>query len=638
VHGTSFGADADDVNSQSAPDQDERVFAAVSQYIQLGLKVLPFKRGTGVCYLDGDEASDFTCADDPVEIAEKFSGYDVGIDVAASGLVDLDIDCVEAVPFIEEFLLPTRTIRRASKQCSHQLFHHKVPITGKHFKDLDGKEVLAVLPNVRLALPPSYHSKSGERLAWVKADSCFAFVSATLPAIAGRICAFALVTRLWPTPGARHDAGLSLAGALVRRAFVLEQTQRILQLIAVFWNDPNLHDRLEEARSTYERFAKKEANISGLPTLAKLLAPQRAKQLESLLSNYLGAAVHGEDGAHENDLTQFVRTWSELNSLHFPEAAYLVEPFLAKSSLSMLFAVRGVGKTWLGLFLALCLTRGEDFLCWAVPKPRKVLLVDGEMPVERLQFRLRALSGGEAISDSLRVISVAEMWQHDQSLTINEETDQERIEKMLAALEAQDAQPDLIIFDNLSSLMAGVDENSNSELDTFLRWLIKLRARGYAVLLVHHAGKAGTQRGASRREDLLDTVIELKAKDRLPGQPSSGACFEIQFSKLRGNRPKPDRLCVALTQTGSGRVEWTVEEGQDIPAYLRVLREIHRGKHETQKSIADALGISKQAVSEHIKTARAKGYLKKETLELTPAGVTEVKKVFAGEEGYESIF
>ena len=36
------------------------------------------------------------------------------------------------------------------------------------------------------------------------------------------------------------------------------------------------------------------------------------------------------------------------------------------------------------------------------------------------------------------------------------------------------------------------------------------RRRGMAVLLIHHAGKSGDQRGTSAREDIMDTVISLR--------------------------------------------------------------------------------------------------------------------------------
>ena len=58
-----------------------------------------------------------------------------------------------------------------------------------------------------------------------------------------------------------------------------------------------------------------------------------------------------------------------------------------------------------------------------------------------------------------------------------------------------------------------------------------LRRRGIAVLFIHHAGTNGRQRGTSRREDALDTVIALRRPEDY--SPEQGARFEIHFEKLR---------------------------------------------------------------------------------------------------------
>ena len=52
------------------------------------------------------------------------------------------------------------------------------------------------------------------------------------------------------------------------------------------------------------------------------------------------------------------------------------------------------------------------------------------------------------------------------------------------------------------------------------------------MLYVHHAGKGGDQRGTSRREDVLDTVIQLKRPEDYFA--SEGARFIATFTKARG--------------------------------------------------------------------------------------------------------
>ena len=43
-------------------------------------------------------------------------------------------------------------------------------------------------------------------------------------------------------------------------------------------------------------------------------------------------------------------------------------------------------------------------------------------------------------------------------------------------------------------------------------WMLAQRAAARSVLLIHHAGKGGGQRGTSRKEDVLDTVISLSRR------------------------------------------------------------------------------------------------------------------------------
>ena len=68
----------------------------------------------------------------------------------------------------------------------------------------------------------------------------------------------------------------------------------------------------------------------------------------------------------------------------------------------------------------------------------------------------------------------------------------------------------LIIFDNISTLSRSGVENEAESWLPLQNWTLDLRRRGIAVLFIHHGNKSGGQRGTSRREDILDTVIQLK--------------------------------------------------------------------------------------------------------------------------------
>ena len=65
------------------------------------------------------------------------------------------------------------------------------------------------------------------------------------------------------------------------------------------------------------------------------------------------------------------------------------------------------------------------------------------------------------------------------------------------------------MLDNLSTLVNGGRENDAESWDEMQGWLLQLRRRGVTVL--SSTTRVGRKaRGTSKREDMLDTVINLK--------------------------------------------------------------------------------------------------------------------------------
>ena len=72
----------------------------------------------------------------------------------------------------------------------------------------------------------------------------------------------------------------------------------------------------------------------------------------------------------------------------------LLAPLILASGLAMLYAPRGVEKTYLALSIAHAVVTGGILLRWHAPKARPVLYVDGERPAATLQARLSDILGG----------------------------------------------------------------------------------------------------------------------------------------------------------------------------------------------------------------------------------------------------
>jgi KaiC/GvpD/RAD55 family RecA-like ATPase len=314
-------------------------------------------------------------------------------------------------------------------------------------------------------------------------------------------------------------------------------------------------------------------------------------------------------------LRRFIRTAAVFSRENIPPREFIIEPFLPTSSLSMVYAARGIGKTWFALSLCVAISHGHDFLRFPVERARRVLFIDGEMALADLQERIRALDLEP--SDHLYLLPSENLFREDRPLNINAKDDQEAIEKAIEEMTAEGCRPEVVVFDNLSSLSGGIDENDNSALDALLRWLVSIRHKGLAVVLVHHAGKSGDQRGASRREDLLDTSIKLSRPKPEKGSdedddlftPPDGAYFELEFVKTRGRMPSPSQFMLELVDNPQGFLEWYASHGDTASAADKTLKAIALRKPGTQNHLAELRNLSKGAVSQHCKQLRNKGYL-----------------------------
>ena len=230
-----------------------------------------------------------------------------------------------------------------------------------------------------------------------------------------------------------------------------------------------------------------------------------------------------ENMAHEFQ----VLTARELMERAFAPREILLAPWLPAKGLAMIYGPRGIGKTHVALGVAYAVATGVEFLGWKAPRPMRVLVIDGEMPAATLQVRLANIikrSGAEMPSpDYLRFLPMD--LQERGGINLANEADQREIAALLEGV-------DVIIVDNISTLAHNGRENEAESWLPIQEWALAQKRAGRSVLFVHHAGKGGQQRGTSRREDVLDTVVALRKSDNY--EPEQGARFEVHYEKARG--------------------------------------------------------------------------------------------------------
>lgn len=281
-----------------------------------------------------------------------------------------------------------------------------------------------------------------------------------------------------------------------------------------------------------------------------------------------------------------------------PVKRQIVQPWLCEEDLVMVHAWRGTGKTWFTLSLALGVSTGSAFLRWVIPEARPVVLVEGEMPGAGLQLRtLRLFAGADADADRARLTLVPYHLQEHGIPSLDGSKGQGYVERFLSGNE-------VLILDSITTLFREGEENEASGWSAAQDWLLRLRRLGITVVMMHHSGKSGAQRGTSRREDVLDTVIHLKhSSDFKVGE---SARFEVEFEKCRGYAGREIAPFEAAIVETAGAASWT---WRDIQGHQdeRIIE--MTDLKLPQRTIAAELGITQSSVARAIKRLRREGKL-----------------------------
>ncbi|HPA19287.1 MAG TPA: AAA family ATPase [Verrucomicrobiae bacterium] len=300
------------------------------------------------------------------------------------------------------------------------------------------------------------------------------------------------------------------------------------------------------------------------------------------------------------DLEATILTFPAAANLEIPPRELILPPFFYEGDLGYVYSPRGQGKTWFALDMAIAIAEGRKFGPWVVKRPRKVLYIDGEMPFDDILTRGRLLSGGKLPENLL-------LWHHQvlfhrRGSVLN-----------LACPELQSALTEyavakgiaVLFLDNISCLMGQVAENDADAWGELVGpWLLDLRRRKIAVVLIHHAGRNGRMRGTSKREDAAFWSIRLT-----PSQDSDeardGASFVATFDK---NRNAVNGDCPPLAwkfKPDGERVipDWSKREPIDV------FLDLVRNGLESCREIAEEMNVTKGCVSKLAKKAEIKGLI-----------------------------
>lgn len=288
-------------------------------------------------------------------------------------------------------------------------------------------------------------------------------------------------------------------------------------------------------------------------------------------------------------------------SLEMPPKKLLLSPWLPEQGLTMIYALRGVGKTYVSLSIAYAVATGGTIFGWQAPEPKRVLYIDGEMPASTMQERLAQISRSseKQILDSAHFRLITPDLQEAGIRDLCTSEGQADIIEFIDDF-------DLIVFDNLSTLTRSGRENEAESWLPVQELALFLRRRGKSILFVHHAAKGGQQRGTSRKEDVLDTVISLRRPPNY--SPSDGAKFEVHFEKNRGFGGDDAKPFEAALISNESKFIWSC---RDIESRNNedIIDMYNEGMKQTD--IAKELQVHRSTISRTIAKAKAEGKINK---------------------------
>ena len=282
--------------------------------------------------------------------------------------------------------------------------------------------------------------------------------------------------------------------------------------------------------------------------------------------------------------------------MQFKVRETILEPWLHSQDLCMIFASRGIGKTHFAMSVAYAVATGGTFVKWRAPRPAKVLYLDGELPGSVMQERLLMHCPDVEPEPGFLRIFTPDLLPEDRLMPdLSTLEGQASIDHMI-----QDAE--VVFVDNLSCWARSGRENEAESWLPIADWIMSLRRRGIAVVLVHHAGKGGQQRGTSKREDLLDVVIGLSRPQDY--EPTKGAVFLVEFTKSRGLKGDAVESLELELGGDEDRATWTYRT-VEASTYDRVVALTKEGLKAGE--VCAELDVNKSTVSRQLRKARELG-------------------------------
>ena len=430
-------------------------------------------------------------------------GYpqNIGVLLGPNGNCDIDLDSPEAVAAFPLFAPDTGLIfGRRSKPRSHWFYRIDPPRPSvKYLDPVHGTMLLEFRclktdgsVGLQTMVPDSVHP-SGEPVEFALHGEPGNVDASELGRAVRWTAAVALLKRHWPAEGGgRHAAFLALSGALVHARWGLnEATQLVCGLYQLLWpGSADLSRAAREVETTFRGFDDGK-QVTGLPALAKLVAPAAPKVVQEV-ANWLGLGLQRPQAQKQEPSKQsgnFVMT--PVFDISPEPVEWLWNSKIPRGKLTLLAGDPGLGKSLLTSYMAAVISRGGK---WPLEDSRSpcgdVILLSAEDDAgDTIRPRLEAMEADLARIHVLQGVISGVTGQGRQSVRMFDlQQDIDRLSNKLAEM----PQVGLIVIDPISAYLGkNIDSHKNAEVRAVLSPLIAAIAERHVALIgISHLSKA----------------------------------------------------------------------------------------------------------------------------------------------------
>jgi hypothetical protein len=203
-----------------------------------------------------------------------------------------------------------------------------------------------------------------------------------------------------------------------------------------------------------------------------------------------------------------------------PPIDWIIERLFSAGSVSLVVGDPGAKKTYSMIHAGVCVAAGKSWLDFTT-RQCKVLFVDEESGERRMARRLGKVLRGEFADEQtpFEYISLAQ-------LNLRDSGDTALLHTLIDKTGAE-----FVILDALADIMPGADENAVKDVHPVFMGLRKIADKtSAAMVIIHHANKAGGYRGSTAISGAVDLLLMVESKNDKPH-------IEFETAKARDIEP-----------------------------------------------------------------------------------------------------